>query len=792
MTSKSRTSSALRVWYKKQVRPFLQDEEPDRIGEIDREIERLEAREKSLDEPMSACFVGGAGIGKSTLINAMVAGHEIVVPSGGVGPLTAQALQISYGETASFAAEYHPPNRMWRLGFALESMLTRQRKQAGIAVESDLGKELDEEELAEADTKELEPSEAASKSEVLRKQAQLLITGKQDSEYDLAYLVDSIREVLRKERIWGTVASAADSARVMRLKQNFDVNFKKAPSICERSASDANFQEELHDHAAGFLSPAIQELTVWWNSPLLQQGLQLIDLPGLGIAGDVYRQVTELWVKERAHVVVLVVTHRGVMESDAQLLRTSGFLTRLLHSIDDPTADPISLIIAVVKTDEIAESRREQDKSKKTREHLAEVMDECRSLVQSQIRDRIAEVWNVGGDSIAEGKNATIHRILDGLRIYPVSAKEYRKLMADDDEVRTFLSTAEESGVPAMVDGLAEMATHHLSTKQDRFIEAVVSLQGRLTNVLELIRARWEERTRAKEEAEDLRRELDSFLKPLREEFRARQGGFRTFLKDTLPKNIENVVLESSLTASKSIRSYLRTLRDAHWKTLQAAVRREGTYYGRKHINLPSDFAQAFEDPVAELWSKSILTDLRKRTSEFSKDCLGFVDKIVEWAKEQGGRVQPRLIEAQRDAIASDTKHLATVGKEVVNELRDRVKTALSKAIEGPIRKKCKKFVDDNAHVGTGVRDRILNLFDELADVAVEAARSPAQKVLLENYNIVEKEISDAWQNHGDPLASAADAIVASHEDSIKRSDAQKRKAVLAQIDSILEAQPSE
>jgi hypothetical protein len=150
------------------------------------------------------------------------------------------------------------------------------------------------------------------------------------------------------------------------------------------------------------------------------------------------------------------------------------------------------------------------------------------------------------------------------------------------------------------------------------------------------------------------------------------------------------------------------------------------------------------------------------------------------------------LIEAQREAIAADTKHLATVGKSVVDELREIVKAELSKAIEGPIRRKCQAFVNKQGHVGTGVRIRILDLFDELADEAVEAAQAPAKTVLLQNYHKVEGEISEAWRNHNDPLAAAAEAIVSSHEDSVKRSDAQRRKKILEEIDLILKSLPSE
>ncbi len=792
MASEKPTTLELQRWYRKQVRPFLASEEAGRIEELDREIDRLETRERWINKPISACFVGGSGIGKSTLINALVAGNEIVVPSGGVGPLTAQALQIGYGSTPAFAAIYHPPKRVWSLAFALETALRRSESTSAQAVELEgLEAQLDEEEADEAkDLKSTDESDRGSRMEYLRKQAQLLITGGQDSECELRYLVDGLREITGNKRVWGTVARDADKERIARLRVILDLENKSDSSMHEVDSTSSNFRRDLLDHAAGFLAPVIQQLEVSWDSPLLKKGLELIDLPGLGIAGDVYRKVTEKWVKNDAHAVVLVVNHRGVMETDANLLRSSGFLTRLLHSIDDPAADPINLVVAVVKTDEIANERRVQDKSRKKREHLSDVMNECQQIVRSQIRDRLVQAWTLGNEELGEGKTETITRIVEGMQIYPVSAIEYRKLLIDDEEDPSFLSGPEESGVTALANGLGNMAVNHAMVRMNRFEEALNSFQDRLTGILLGIQARWEEGERAREEAESLRRDLDFFLKPLREEFRARQGSFRSFLKETLPSSIEKVVLEASISASKTIRGYLRKLQDAHWKTLQAAVKREGTYFGARHINLPMDFAQAFEDPIAEAWSKTILRELRKRTREYSDDCLYFVDQIVSWAREQVGRVQPKRIEAHRETIAADTKHLATIGKDVVDELRDNVRSKLSDAIEGPIRRRCKAFVAENEHVGTGVRRRILELFDQLAEEAVDAAKAPAQRVLLENYGIVEKEIVGAWENHQDPLASAAEAIVSSHEDSVKRSDAQKRKAILETINSVLAEQP--
>jgi hypothetical protein len=128
----------------------------------------------------------------------------------------------------------------------------------------------------------------------------------------------------------------------------------------------------------------------------------------------------------------------------------------------------------------------------------------------------------------------------------------------------------------------------------------------------------------------------------------------------------------------------------------------------------------------------------------------------------------------------------------MVKEVRERNASLLIDTIDGPIRMKCRKFVDGNCHVGRGVKNRILDLYDKLADEVVDAAEKPAIRILTKLFQEVETEILDAFSGHQDPLDAISDAIVDSQQKYLERSDKQKRTRVLDEIHDVLSSLPED
>jgi hypothetical protein len=314
-------------------------------------------------------------------------------------------------------------------------------------------------------------------------------------------------------------------------------------------------------------------------------------------------------------------------------------------------------------------------------------------------------------------------------------------------------------------------------------------LKASITSELEIIRAYWTGEQRAEEEAARLRGALDSFLEPKHREYATRLGGFREFLESTVETRISELVFEARTVAEKEVRDYLRDLWGVNWATLRAAVRRGGTWlHGRgRPIDLPNDITAYFQEPMAAVWSQKLLLEIRKRTRCLGTDVESMVGEIAVWAEENAGELlQAELVLAQRQRVSTQVAQMNAVGKEAVDELRQAVKTELTKAILKPIEKACQDFVVRGDDIGPGVKSRILNLFEDLARQATTAAGKPANDILRKNFVEVRHEVIKAFDRLGNPLAEMANVVVERHEDWVKRADIKRRRQIMASLDIVV------
>jgi hypothetical protein len=583
----------MRAWWEN-ARPVFKELIPNIVSQIDHEASRLDRLLARTDETV-LCFLGQSGIGKSTLINALVAGAESVLPAGGTGPLTAIATQVRYSERPYFCVRYQSSRKLRGILLSLEGLLGRGGQTTAHPADG-----IDEpwlpEEPAELDAETGETAGSVSgagaiseRMEALVRATQVLVMGKREVPVNLPRLIAGLRYALGLQHD-GSI-DETDYDRLRDIAEALTFAKSDATRSVTKKDQDDTFEKLLKKHTAGALAPLVSEIEVGWPSDVLRGGVVLVDLPGLGIAGDDYQRATHTYIRQRARGVVMVVS-RGVTRDEIDLIRTSGFWERALLAAGDPDADPCDLLVARTMVDSVLESRMigqtvdDEQLATLYRDVMREAADDIRGQTVTELGRLSALETDDPDIRNARGRAATV--VLEGLTVHPVSAADCQKLLAGNPRLPALARYREETGIPALEQRLIDIGQHNSASLRDLREKSASRMAELAGAAIDQELAGLAEGKREKEGLDRLRADLARFLMPLRTQYAVRQGEFHEFLNRTAPVLLESLVATAQADAGKNVVRYLEGLKEVHWSTLRAAVRRGGVYEGKRRIDLPT------------------------------------------------------------------------------------------------------------------------------------------------------------------------------------------------------------
>jgi hypothetical protein len=389
--------------------------------------------EEQITLPLDVGVVGLTGVGKSSLLNALVAPGFELLPSGGVGPLTGTAVRIGHAAVATLRVKYL--GRSW--------LLNALRK--------------------------LNSSVGLSNSELGR--LSFACTGDQYKARDREWLARALRYALHPD-----VAMPPDESRDAIEALHGLHKLLEHGATEHRWTSDAPdgaFFRRVHDHVSGRRAALCERVEVGWPCPLLETGLGIVDLPGVGTSADSYASRAAAWMGE-AKAVLVVTDRAGVAESVVTCLRGSGFLQRVAEGRAD-------LIGVVTKLDQVTDDLRRQDRAqRKWSSYFRSVVDRA----EAELLGQLGEVLRVERGTRGGG---AFTRIDETLRVFGVSSREHQRIVERDDADRPRLHLAESTGIPAVRRALTALARLRSSTWTSALFDRIRAAPDSLAHLTELI-----------------------------------------------------------------------------------------------------------------------------------------------------------------------------------------------------------------------------------------------------------------------------------------------------------------
>jgi len=351
-------------------------------------------------QPRNVVYViGRSGVGKSTLINALIEDGFGPLPQGGIGPLTALKVQVRHATAPYFRVRYKPVTFAQELLASLRSAVPNDR---------DL------------------------------RLVRHLIEGSPFGQSSPATLAARLEEAMVGG---GTEVAEGSVSQVLR-----GIRDGQLTSTMKLRGNSRAFVDSLSQHSAGHLATLVDEMEVGWDSPLLRNGVWLLDLPGTGVERDVFVDVTRRELRA-ASTVLFVVDRSGVDEGTIRVLRETGFLDRLLEGIGGHHR--ARLIVAVVALDQPTTDRVKELKASQSagvswrREYLA-VSEAAVRVVRGQLKSVIG---------VGEPRR---HRpAAPDIEVLAALPRDHQRLHAKDEEDRARVDAPEDTGLPALRSILA-------------------------------------------------------------------------------------------------------------------------------------------------------------------------------------------------------------------------------------------------------------------------------------------------------------------------------------------------
>ncbi len=594
-----------RAWIEEVVRPPFGASRADLIAGWENDLVAAEELLEHKPE-LPIAMLGPSQQGKSTLINALL-GAPVLAVGGAVGACTCVITSIHHSEREGFRAE---------IGFIrLEEWRGELRRllanldQLGRAGDADTG----------ADQDELRDQIEAAEQKL---RAVYGIDALDDFDWGVAERPDC---GLHPD----ILPHMADGNAPLCIEENTAIGLRNAVR---------RYMVGRNQHADSQFWPLITEIRIRGNFPVLANGVVLVDLPGLDDPNPAREQVTRSYLRDARYLWLVCNSQTGIGGVFTTMLRDERLLQRLFLEGRLPAFSVVATRGDDLNVGAVLEQMgRDPDGDDVD---LAEVVRFRKGRVRKEIKAQLAE--------IARG---IIHRADDAdpdghfaaqvgeVPVFVVASAAHMYAIGLNPHFQGPRLAPADTGIPALAKHLQKItlevsfrarveAAHRRLDALRRDAESFFLTRVQDLEALDQQLAEYWGRL-VHWTAESVRYRANEI-----ELARARARGALGMRCEEFKRQMEQI----DARAIRGLESVFAGWAQINWRTLKAAVDRDGEWFSRslgRRFDFNADVASAFLDLIPVIWDEFFSGHLGRVVRDLSGDCIKETEVLVEALRAQ-------------------------------------------------------------------------------------------------------------------------------------------------------------
>jgi GTPase SAR1 family protein len=571
-----------REWLAAHGEPSLQSQQASLVADWREELSAAERLLEAKPE-LPIAFLGPAQQGKSSLINALL-GENILAVGGAVGACTCVITSAHYRSGPHYRAE-------------IDFISLRDWHAELVAMQEALASS------PSADDTDLDREEREAAQKTAHEKFKAVY--REESSDDLGHVLSDARLGLPKE-----IAEAMSSGKPIVVEE------EKAITLRNKVRRYLVGREQ---HEDGQFWPLISRVRIYGEFEVLSNGVVLVDLPGLNDPNPAREQVTKKYLEEARYIWLVCDSQKGIDRVFTQVLRDNGFFFRLFlegrlgaFSVVATRVDDINIEAILTQ---MGIELEDYDGN------YAGPLDFRRQEIAAHIQRNLLAI----AEDIVARADGSEHReaFLQRVRAVPVFSISTAAYLHAEGRMKLYQGmqlAPEDTHVPRLIEHL------HSITLEESYASQIEASCRRLQMLHERVRRFFLDLIRrVEQDSAEARREwqtLGEVAEQAISEGETALQHVRIRFEESLDQHclaFEERLADLDARAALALKAIFTSWEGIHWRSLQAAVKREGEWFSRatgRDINFNRDVARAYLDLLPFIWEDFFGTHLSKLIEE--------------------------------------------------------------------------------------------------------------------------------------------------------------------------------